>query len=105
MAIFCKGVNRWMVLVTAAAFFVAVPPEWLDRGPNICLWRHLLHVAACPACGTTRALAAFFHGHFVQALVYNRNVLVTGPLLVGLLLYDGVEAATRNWRLRTAPQA
>ena len=88
MAGFSKGIARWMVLSLALAVFVAVPPEMLARGPDLCLWKHLFHLAACPACGSTRALAAFFHGHLAQALAYNRNVIVTGPLLIGLLVHD-----------------
>jgi hypothetical protein len=88
MAFFSKGIDRWMVLSLAMAVFVAVPPEVLAQGPDICLWKHLFHLTACPACGSTRALAAFFHGHLAQALAYNRNVMVTGPLLIGLLLHD-----------------
>jgi hypothetical protein len=34
------------------------------------------------------ALAAFFHGRFGDALVYNRNVLVTAPMLVLLAAKD-----------------
>jgi hypothetical protein len=52
------------------------------------LWRRLLHLAACPACGSARALAAFLHGRFADALAYNRNVLVTAPLLVILAAKD-----------------
>ncbi len=77
-----------MVLTLAILVFAAVPPEVLSRGPDICLWKHLFRLAACPACGSTRALAAFFHGNLTQALAYNRNVVVTGPLLIGLLLQD-----------------
>ncbi len=88
MAGFCKGIARWMVLSLALAVFVAVPPEMLARGPDICVWKHLFRLTACPACGSTRALAAFFHGHVTQALAYNRNVMVTGPLLIGLLAHD-----------------
>ena len=52
------------------------------------MWKHLFHLTACPGCGSTRALAAFFHGHVAQALSYNRNVIVTGPLLLTLWLKD-----------------
>ena len=90
MAVFSQGVPRWAVLLVALLLFVAVPPETLARGPDLCVWKHLLHLDACPACGSTRALAAFFHGHFAQALAYNRNVIITGPWLIGLLLYDAV---------------
>ena len=92
MADFSKGIPRWMVLSLAMVVFVTVPPEVLARGPDICLWKHLFHLAACPACGSTRALAAFFHGHVAQALAYNRNVMVTGPLLIGLLLHDVISS-------------
>ena len=88
MAGFSKGIARWMVLSLALAVFVAVPPEMLARGPDLCLWKHLFHLAACPACGSTRALAAFFHGHLAQALAYNHNVMVTAPLLLVLLAQD-----------------
>ena len=90
MAGFCKGIPRWMALSLALGVFAALPPEVLARGPDICLWKHLFGLAACPACGSTRALAAFFHGHLAQALAYNRNVIVTGPLLIGLLIQDAV---------------
>jgi len=92
MAGFCKGLDRWLVLALVVAAFMVVPPELFARGPEICLWKRLFHLTACPACGSTRALAAFFHGHLQQALGYNRNVIVTGPLLVGLLGSDVVRA-------------
>src|SRR5208283_3697449 len=95
MAFFSKGIARWMVLSLALAVFVAVPPEVLAQGPDICLWKHLFHLTACPACGSTRALAAFFHGHLAQVLAYNRNVMVTGPLLVGLLVRDIISGFKR----------
>ena len=88
MKLFSKGVARWVVLSVALVVFLVVPPEALGRGPGLCLWKHVLRVAACPACGSTRALAAFFHGHFVQAFGYNRNIVVTGPLLLILLAQD-----------------
>jgi hypothetical protein len=37
-----------------------------------------------------RALAAFFHGRWGEALAYNRNVLVTAPLLVALAVKDAL---------------
>jgi hypothetical protein len=35
-----------------------------------------------------RALAAFFHGQWGDALAYNRNVLVTAPGLIVLAAKD-----------------
>ena len=96
MAFFSAAVPRWLVLSAALALFVVVPPGVLARGPDLCLWKHLFHLAACPACGSTRALAAFFHGDLAQALAYNRNVVITGPALITLLLCDAIQGIWRR---------
>jgi Protein of unknown function (DUF2752) len=87
-ATFAQGIPRLAVLLAALTGFCLVPPQFLARGPDLCVWRHLFHVAACPACGSTRALAAFFHGHFRLALAYNRNVVATAPGLLAMLAQD-----------------
>ena len=89
MALFCRGVPRLLVVAIALAGFCLLPPEAFSRGPNLCLWKALFHLGSCPACGSLHALAAFFHGRFVDALAYNRNVLITGPGLVALAVEDG----------------
>jgi len=91
------------VLGAALLGFLLVPPEALGRGPDLCLWRHLFHLTACPACGSTRALAAFFHGHLRQALAYNRNVAVTAPVFVGLLARDSYAFISRIFPPASAP--
>lgn len=91
MPLFAKGIPRWLVLAVALAAFCLVPPETLAHGPDLCLWKHLFHLAACPACGSTRALAAFFHGQFAQALAFNLNVVVTGPGLLALFALDTLQ--------------
>lgn len=78
------------VLLAVTGMLWLVPPELLARGPSLCLWKHLFHLAACPACGSTRALAAFFHGQFTQALTFNLNVVVTGPGLLVMLALDAL---------------
>ena len=88
MALFSRGVPRLLALGVVLTGFCVLPPEALSRGPDLCLWRRLLHLAACPACGSTRALAAFFHGRFGDALAYNRNVLVTAPCSIALAAKD-----------------
>ena len=75
-----------------------LPPETFFRGPNLCLWHYLFHISACPACGTTRALAAFFHGQFSQALAFNRNVVATAPTLIVLLTRDLAQLAKLGMR-------
>jgi hypothetical protein len=88
MALFCRGVPRLLAVGIVVMGFCVLPPEVLSRGPDLCLWRRLFHLAACPACGSVRALAAFFHGRWGEALGYNRNVLVTAPVLLALAVED-----------------
>lgn len=95
MALFCRGVPRLLAVAGVIAVFCLLPPEAFSRGPNLCLWRYLLHLGACPACGTLHALSAFFHGRLGDALAYNRNVLITGPGLVALAVQDALSAVRR----------
>jgi len=89
MPLFCRKVPRLVAVVLVVAGFCLLPPAALSRGPDLCLWRTLFHLSACPACGSLHALAAFFHGRFGEALGFNRNVLITGPGLVALAAEDG----------------
>ncbi len=88
MPLFAKGLPRVIVLLVGLAAFCLISPEILSRGPDLCLWRNLFHLPACPACGSTRALAAFFHGRFLDALSYNHNVIVTAPGMLALIGAD-----------------
>lgn len=97
MAIFSKRIPRLAVLAMAVAGLAIVPLEVLAHGPNLCLWRHLFRISACPSCGSTRALAAFFHGEFSAAWKYNHNVVVTGPGLAIMLARDLFELLVK-WR-------
>ena len=79
-----------LAVAVVVAGFCLLPPEALSRGPDLCLWRILLHLDACPACGSMHALAAFFHGRWGEALAYNRNVLITAPVLIALAVKDAL---------------
>ena len=97
MALFCRGVPRLLAVAIVVAGFCILPPEALSWGPDLCLWRNLFHLAACPACGSLRALVAFFHGRLGDALAYNRNVLVTAPLLIALAVKDAFTVIKQRW--------
>jgi hypothetical protein len=91
----------WAALVLLAlGVFCLIPLDTWTRIPDLCLWRRLFHLAACPACGTTRALVCFFHGEWPAAWKYNANVVVTAPSLMVLV----VSYSFKLWRrLRSAP--
>lgn len=88
MAWFSNRIPRLPLLTLGLAACCLISPESLSHGPQLCLWQHLFKLSACPACGTTRALAAFFHGHFAPALKFNLNILVTAPALISLWALD-----------------
>jgi hypothetical protein len=73
-----------LLLLAALAALVVVPPAWVERLPSLCLNRYIF--GFCPACGSLRALVCLFHGAVGQALKYNPNCLLTGPVIVILLL-------------------
>ena len=100
---FARGLPRLAVLLPAIAAFCVIPPEILARGPDLCIWRHLFHLAACPACGTTRALAALFHGEIARAWRFNHNVVITGPGLILLAGLDGVRLLRKILATRRSP--
>ncbi|HKS97706.1 MAG TPA: DUF2752 domain-containing protein [Terriglobia bacterium] len=97
-----RGIARLPLLLAAVVAFCLIPPEIFARGPHLCVWSWLFHLQACPACGSTRALAAFFHGQFARALAFNHNVIVTAPLLLGLTALDGLRFLRRVFGSRLA---
>lgn len=103
MELFARSVPRLVILLVLVAAFCLIPPQVLACGPDLCLWRRLFHLQACPGCGSTRALAAFFHGRFREALGYNRNVLVSAPGLLALLAQDLAAAVRRLTRRVSGP--
>ncbi len=104
MANFSSGLPRWAVLCLGVVAFCLMPPELLARGPDHCLWRNLFQLNACPACGTTRALCAFFHGQLALALSFNRNVLITAPSMLLMLCKDALDEFRRH-RILHRPEA
>ena len=79
-----RAMQRVVILSVAVAALAVIPPAWIERLPSVCLNR--LIFGFCPACGSLRALVCLFHGALGQALKYNPNCLLTGPLLLILLL-------------------
>jgi hypothetical protein len=95
MALFTSGIPRLFILLIALAAFCFISSETLTQGPDLCLWRNLLDLSFCPSCGSTRALAAFFHGRLAEAWAFNPNVAVTAPGLLAMLVLDIRQAVER----------
>jgi hypothetical protein len=102
MRTFSHDVVRAALVLLALGAFCLIPLDTWMRVPDLCLWRRFFHLAACPACGSTRALVSFFHGEWLAAWKYNANVVVTAPSLMVLV----VSRSLRLWRrLRSAPSS
>ena len=86
MRTFSHDVVRAALVLQALAAFCLIPLDIWMRAPDLCLWRRLFHLAACPACGSTRALVSFFHGEWSAAWKYNANVVITAPALLALVV-------------------
>ena len=102
MRTFSHEIGRAALVLLALGAFCLIPLDTWMRAPDLCLWRRLFHLAACPACGSTRALVSFFHGEWPAAWKYNANVVVTAPSLMVLV----VSHSLRLWRkMRSAPSS
>lgn len=76
-------------------FFALYPTSLAENGLFRC--PSSLVGLSCPACGVTRALAAFFKGHFAEAVEYNAPfIAVFLPLLFALALQDTVTVLRRG---------
>ena len=60
----------------------------------------------CPACGGTRMVYDLMHGHFTEAWLDNRALLLASPyalVLLGRWAWEGLHG--RRWRPRLSPRA
>jgi hypothetical protein len=85
------GKIGFLILLPLLAIFV--PTSWLERRRSICIIKNLTG-HNCPGCGMTRAISSASHGHFTQALRYNKLVVIVLPLLA----YEWLKALTKATR-------
>jgi hypothetical protein len=93
--------------VVGAAYLYVTDPhqggQFLPRCPF-----NLVTGLLCPACGSTRMVYDLMHGHFAQAWLDNRVLLLVAPLALAMLGRWAVEGLRgRRWRptLSTRAQA
>jgi hypothetical protein len=67
-------------LILPAVFvgLAIIPVGFLDRLPNICVYKGLFGVR-CLGCGMTHAFCSVLHGHLAAAFGYNHLVTVAFP--------------------------
>ncbi|MFF3845094.1 DUF2752 domain-containing protein [Streptomyces sp. NPDC002328] len=92
--------------VGSAYLYVTDPHEGGHLLPQ-CPFRFVTGLL-CPACGGTRMTYDLMHGHFAQAWLDNRALLLASPWALALLgrwIWDGLHGRRRPLRLGRTAQA
>lgn|SRR5690348_10938072 len=85
-----RGSSEFVVALLSHADLLMLPAvilvawfyfPYCQTGPNLCIWRALLH-RNCPGCGLTRGICFLVHGHVRQAITFNRMSPVALFLMV-----------------------
>jgi hypothetical protein len=76
----CFRGGRLAILLVLPLILYALPVDYFDDKPPICLSRVLLDVE-CLACGMTRAVMRAMRLRIASAMSYNTLVIVVFPLL------------------------
>ncbi|MGX4690253.1 DUF2752 domain-containing protein [Streptomyces sp. JNUCC 63] len=98
LAVLCAGAAG------AAYLYVTDPHEPAHLLPR-CPFRYVIGLL-CPACGGTRMVYDLMHGHFAQAWLDNRMLLLASPFALALLGKWAVEGLRgHRWHPRLSSRA
>lgn len=70
-----------VAVALVSAYFIFDPAKslWAPK----CLF-HVVTGWSCPGCGSQRAIHAFLHLHFIDAVRYNALLVIFIPIILGL---------------------
>ena len=82
--------------VVVYLFFDPTTNHWMPQCPF-----HQLTGWNCPVCGLQRAMYAFLHGRFWEAMSYNYFMVLFLPYVMALFFAEGLKAIQRGeWFVR-----
>jgi hypothetical protein len=81
-----KILLKFILVLVVLLIFYNIPKRYLGDTYPICLYRIILH-KKCIGCGTTRAVWSILHLKFDEAIKYNKLVVLTFPLLSGIIIH------------------
>ncbi|MDR1024602.1 MAG: DUF2752 domain-containing protein [Treponema sp.] len=76
---------KTFLVLTALFIFYNIPTKYLGDTYPICLYR-IIFKTKCFGCGTTRAIWSILHFNLIDALSYNKLVVIIFPLYVGCII-------------------
>ena len=75
------SIGKMIFIVVAPIVLLALPADFFDKGPSICLSQLILGVE-CPACGMTRGIMHLIHWDLENAYAYNMLSFIVLPLMI-----------------------
>lgn len=75
-----------LFLILPIAFYL-IPTEGIYHGHSICPIKMIFGVE-CPGCGMTRAVFSLMYGRIMEAVDFNKFVLLIFPIMVGYWMVD-----------------
>jgi len=76
---------KLIILAILGLIFISIPRKYLGDSFPICLSRIILD-KECIGCGTTRAVWSVLRFRFRDAYEFNKLIVITFPLLVGVAI-------------------
>ena len=84
-----KNSQKFILGFLGISLFWAIPESWMFTGNTICIFKNLFGLE-CVGCGMTRALYCLSHGDILEALNFNRLVIIIAPLLFYILIIQNL---------------
>ena len=84
-----KNSQKFILGYLGISLFWAIPESWMFTENTICIFKNLFGLE-CVGCGMTRALYCLSHGDILEALNFNRLVIIIAPLLFYILIIQNL---------------
>jgi hypothetical protein len=94
-----KNLYRLLFIGFSLILFYLIPKDYLGDKYPLCLYR-ILFGKKCLGCGTTRAVWSILHFRISDALVYNRLIIISFPVLVGCVVSWIFKSVKNNTKKR-----
>ncbi len=83
LSFYTKSKNVTILIAYIALPFILyfIPMDWLNKQHTICLVKNIFG-CECPGCGITRAIVSAVQLDVINAIEYNKTVILVLPILI-----------------------